>query len=128
MVKQLTSEDVTSGVLKLSWLGFCQSALPTEPTEITLIDYLGYPWKLQMEFGSDGDMTCLFKGEWQGVCSACLLAEGSTVKFGVTEASNNNVMYLCPPQMLVLKTRLPPSSNVGENGASYHFEQYLWKN
>jgi len=115
-------------VQKLNWLGLCQSAFPAEPTEITLIDYLGYPWKLQMEFGADGDMTCLFKGEWQSVCKARVLVEGSSVKFGVTEASSNKVMYLCPPQMLVLKTRLPPSTNAGANGACYRFEQYLWKN
>lgn len=70
MVKQLTSEDVSSGVLKLNWLGFCQSSFSARPTEITLIDYLGYPWKLMMEFGRDGDMTCLFSGEWQG-CVCC---------------------------------------------------------
>jgi hypothetical protein len=72
-----------------------------------------------MEFGRDGDMTCLFSGEWQGVCIAHLLVEGSSVKFGVTESTNNKVMYLCPPQMSVLKTRLPPSANAGRNGASY---------
>ena len=152
MVKQLTSEDVTSGVLvsgdffpvtlllydtcldllldvcffmcfqKLNWLGFCQSALPAKPSEITLIDYLGYPWKLVMEFGPDGDMTCLFKGAWQDVCRARLLVEGSSLKFGVVESSNNNVMYLCAPRMLVLKTMLSPSASAGGTGPSYRFE------
>jgi hypothetical protein len=62
------------------------------------------------------------------VCVARLLVEGSTVKFGVTESTNNKVMYMCPPQMLVLKTRLQPSANAGGNGASYRLEQYCWKN
>jgi len=44
-----------------------------------------------MEFGPDGDMTCLFSGEWQAICNARLLVEGSNVKFGVTESSNNKV-------------------------------------
>jgi len=70
-------------IQKLNWLGFCQSAFPAEPNEITVIDYLGYPWKLLMEFGCDEDMSCLFSGEWQAMCNARKLVEGSSIKFGV---------------------------------------------
>lgn len=34
---------------KLSWFDFCQSALPAEKTELTVIDYLGYTGKLIMD-------------------------------------------------------------------------------
>jgi hypothetical protein len=64
---------------KLNWIGFSQSAFPAEPSEITVIDYLGYPWKLLMDFSHDGDVSCMFSGEWQAMCKARMLVEGSNV-------------------------------------------------
>lgn len=63
IVKELTSSDIASGVLTLGWLGFCQNAFPAEKTELTLIDYMGYAWKLSIEFSDEGDSSCVFSGE-----------------------------------------------------------------
>ncbi|AES61694.1 hypothetical protein MTR_1g087510 [Medicago truncatula] len=56
------------------------------------------------------------------------LIEGAKIKLGVTGAANNRVVYLCAPPMLVLRTKMPPSASIGENGPSYQFKQYFWKN
>jgi len=81
-----------------------------------------------MEFCQDGVMACVFSGEWQALCRARRLAEGMKIKLSVTHAANNNVVYMCAPPMLVLRTRIPTSANASEDGPSYHVEQYFWTN
>lgn len=111
----------------MNWLGFCQSAFRAGKTESTVIDCLGYTWKLFTDFCHE-QLSCVFSGEWQALCSARKLIEGAKIKLGVTGAANNRVVYLCAPPMLVLRTKMPPSASIGENGPSYQFKQYFWKN
>lgn len=81
-----------------------------------------------MDFCHDEGVSCVFSGQWQSLCNARRFVKGSTIKLGVTAASNNRVLYLCPPRMLVLRTRMPPSASAGEGRPSYRYEEYFWKN
>ncbi|RHN41418.1 hypothetical protein MtrunA17_Chr8g0365871 [Medicago truncatula] len=76
-------------VHNLNWLGFCQSAFPAVKTELTVIDFLGFTWKLFMEFCHNEQLSCDFSGEWQTLCNARKLIEGANIKLGVTGAANN---------------------------------------
>lgn len=80
-------------------------------------------WKLVMDFCHDQDLSCVFSGERPPLCNARKLMAGIKIKLGFTGADSNKVVYLCAPPMLVLKTKLPPSIGIGENGPSYRFEQ-----
>ena len=81
-----------------------------------------------MEFCQDGALSYVFSGEWPTLCRARKLMEGTNIKLGVTNASNNNVVYMCAPPMLVLRTRVPVSSSTSGDASSYHVEQCLWTN
>lgn len=95
---------------------------------LTVVDYLGYTWKMLLDFCHDDGVSCTFSGQWQALCDARKLTKGATIKFSVTGAAKNKVVYLCPPPMLILRTRMPASGNVGEGGSSYQFQEYFWKN
>jgi hypothetical protein len=69
-----------------------------------------------MDFCHDQDLSCVFSGECPALCNARKLMARTKIKLGVTGAANNKVVYLCAPPMLVLKTKLPPSTGIGENG------------
>lgn len=112
----------------MGWLGFCQAAFPAERTSLTCIDYLGYTWTLMMDFCQDDGFSCVFSGEWLALCSARKLVEGNKIKFGVTEAANNKIVFMCPPPMLVLRTAVPPLTSTGEDGPAFQVEQYFWAN
>lgn len=126
-MKELRDADLTSGMLKLNWPGFCQAAFPHERTELTVVDYLGYTWKVTMDFCYDEGLSCLFSGEWQDLVYARKLSRGTTIELGVTAPDNNRVVYLCPPPMVVLRTKLPPSAGAREGGA-YRLLEYFWRN
>lgn len=113
---------------KLGWLGFCQHAFPAERTELTFIDYLGCTWKVLMEFVQGDTLSCVLSGEWQALCRARRLVEGMKIKLGVTNKANNNVVYMCAPPMLVLRTRMAASGAVDQGGPNYRIEQFFWTN
>lgn len=60
IVKELTPDDATSGILKMNWPGFCHDALPFQRKYLSVIDYLGYSKKLQMDFNYDKTVSCIF--------------------------------------------------------------------
>jgi hypothetical protein len=112
----------------MMWLGFCQSALPAEPTCLTMVDYLGYSWKCNMKFGNGKDFTCVISGQWKHICLTRKFNEGDMVKFGMTKAANNTIVHILSPLMTVLRTMLPLSRVAGATGPVYKVEQYFWKN
>lgn len=91
---------------ELVWLGFCQPVLSAEATELMIVDYLGYSWKCNMKFSNGKDLPCIIYGQWKQICKARKFTEGSMVKFGVTDA-NNRIIFILPPLMLVLRSRIP---------------------
>lgn len=95
LVKELTEADVTTRSLKLGWLGFYQAVFPAERTEFIVVDYLGYTWKVLMDFCHDEGVSCIFYGQWQALVSARRLTKGQIIRLGVTGESNNDVKYLC---------------------------------
>jgi hypothetical protein len=115
-------------VQKLGWLGFCQAAFPAELTELIVVDYLGYTWKVLMDFCHDEGVSCIFSGQWQALASAHRLSKGQIIRLGVTDESNNRVKYLCAPPMLVLRTTILPSAETVQGGASYRVLEYFWRN
>lgn len=46
----LTSSDIDSGYLVVSWFGFCEDALPTNVIQLSIIDQQGYIWQCDMVF------------------------------------------------------------------------------
>lgn len=91
---------------ELVWLGFCQSVLSAEATELPIVDYLRYSWKCNMKFSNGKDLPCIIYGQWKQICKARKFTKGSMVKFGVTDA-NNRIIFILPPLMLVLRSRIP---------------------
>ncbi|KAK2391270.1 hypothetical protein QL285_064746 [Trifolium repens] len=87
--KSLNPADVGSGVLTLTWNGFCKIALPNENSEITMVDWLGYIWKCHLEIDEHPEKNCKITGEWRNFCRAHRLSNGVTVKFGVTDTTRN---------------------------------------
>jgi len=81
-----------------------------------------------MEFCQDAALSCVFSGEWKMLCRARRLVEGMKIKLGVTNAANNNAVYMCAPPMLVIRTRMTAAGDLSEDGSSYHVEQYFWTN
>jgi len=69
-----------------------------------------------------------FFGEWQALVDARKLTRRTPIKLGVTAAANNRVVYLCPPPMVVLRTKLPPSAGAREGGVTYRLLEYFWRN
>ena len=114
-------------VHNLNWLGFCQSAFPAEKTELTVIDFLGFTWKLFMEFCHDEQLSCAFLVNGKH-CSARKLIEGAKIKLGVTGAANNRIVYHCAPPMLVLRTKMLHLQALEEMVHLNQFKQYFWKN
>jgi len=115
---------------KVGWLGFCQHAFPAERTQLTLIDYVGCAWKIVMDFCQDEGkiMSCVFFWEWRSVCRARKLVEATKIKLGVIDAANNKVVYMCPPPMVVLRSKVPPSYGANEDALSYKIDHYFWTN
>jgi len=81
-----------------------------------------------MDFCHDDVLSCVFSGEWQVLVGGRKLTAGATIKLGVTAPANNRVVYLCPPPMVVLRTKLPPSATAREGGATYRLLEYFWRN
>lgn len=133
IVKELTAADISSGVLVSFTLHFSfmlrtflsHCFLTWDAFFITIRSYLeiGYGFLSWSRF-----VLCIFWWVATSVCNARKLMAGIKIKLGVTGADSNKVVYLCAPPMLVLKTKLPPSIGIGENGPSYRFEQLFWKN
>lgn len=46
----LTSSDIDSGYLVVSWFGFCEDALSTNVIQLSIIDQQGYIWQCDMVF------------------------------------------------------------------------------
>jgi hypothetical protein len=91
---------------KLSWNGFCKIALPNENTELTMVDWFGYSWKCHFEIEGCPPNNCKITGEWRSFCRARRLSDGVTLKFGVTEYSNNNVVHLKISPFIGVRTTL----------------------
>jgi len=66
-----------------------------------------------------------FSGKWQGLYDARKCTKGATIKLGVTGSANNRVVYLCPPRMLVLRTKINSYVGVDAGGPTYRVEQYF---
>ncbi|GAU26150.1 hypothetical protein TSUD_353720 [Trifolium subterraneum] len=94
--KILTNEDTKSGVLKLSWHGFCEQALPREVT-----------------------------GQWLDICKKHRFVEGITVKFGVTHASHNKVIHLKIAPFIGVRTTLIRPRVAAGYKAFYQPENYF---
>lgn len=88
-------------------------------TELTFVDYLGYIWKCWSKFSGDKDMSCIIYGQWINIFQAHKFNEGTLVKFGVTDVANNKIIYIRPPPMLVLHTKLCSSVILGSSGPVY---------
>jgi hypothetical protein len=95
---------------------------------MTVVDYLGCIWKCLLKLELTTDMTCNLSGDWMELCNARQFKEGDTLKLGVTGEYNNTVVYLSAPPMLVLRTKLPPSTSSGVTGHVFNVDQYFWKN
>jgi hypothetical protein len=76
---------------KISWAGFCEDAFPNESINVALVDWFGFIWRCHLEIGNDNPITCQIHGQWRTICKVHNLVEGVTIKFGVTNPSNNNV-------------------------------------
>jgi hypothetical protein len=81
-----------------------------------------------MDFCHYEGVSCVFTGQWQALADARRLTKGTSIKLGVTGAANNRVVYLCPPPMLVLRTKVPPSSAAAQGGATYRLLEYFLRN
>ena len=112
----------------MGWIGFCEAALPSQRTEITVVDYLGYTWKLVMDFCHDDVVSCIFTGEWQALAEAQKFTPRQIIRLGVTGEANNRVMYLCAPPILTLKTKIQASAAAGHGGVTYRVHEYFWTN
>ncbi|GAU38760.1 hypothetical protein TSUD_64910 [Trifolium subterraneum] len=123
--KKLTSKDTKSGVLKLSWHGFCEQALPRQGSGITLVGWLGYTWECYFDFGDPDKKTCQITGQWLDICKKHRLVEGITVKFGVTHASDNRVIYLKIAPFIGIRTTLIGSQMAAGYKAFYQTENYF---
>lgn len=113
---------------KLGWLGYCQTVLPSQRTELTIVDYLGYTWKITMDFCHDEGVSCIFTRQWQALAEARKFTPHHVIRLGVTGDDNNKVMYLCAPPMLVLRKTIQPSAGAAEGGATYQVGEFFWRN
>ncbi|KAK2397500.1 hypothetical protein QL285_059068 [Trifolium repens] len=123
--KSLNPADVGSGVLTLTWNGFCKIALPNENSEITMVDWLGYIWKCHLEIDEHPEKNCKITGEWRNFCRARRLSDGVTVKFGVTDHSNNKVVHLKISPFIGLRTILIAPTTVEGQKPFYQSENYF---
>ncbi|KAK2351721.1 hypothetical protein QL285_096929 [Trifolium repens] len=123
--KSLNPADVGSGVLTLTWNGFCKIALPNENSEITMVDWLGYIWKCHLEIDEHPEKNCKITGEWRNFCRARRLSDGVTVKFGVTDHSNNKVVHLKISPFIGLRTILIAPTTVEGQKPFYQSDNYF---
>ncbi|CAJ2645132.1 unnamed protein product [Trifolium pratense] len=124
--KTLTVADVTSGNLTLLWGGFCKDALPDEQSQLTLIDWIGNTWKeCHLRFDDGTKTTCKISGQWSDICKIHHLADGVVVKFGVTEASNNKVIYFKLSPFIGVRTTLHAPSKSGDRKFIHQTQHYF---
>ncbi|PNY03255.1 hypothetical protein L195_g026580, partial [Trifolium pratense] len=124
--KTLTAADVTSGNLTLFWGGFCKDALPHEQTKLTLIDWIGNTWKeCDLLFDDPTKTTCKIAGQWNSICKIHHLADGVVVKFGVTQASNNKVIYFKLAPFIGVRTTLHAPSKSGDRKFIHQTQHYF---
>ncbi|PNY01758.1 kinesin motor domain containing protein expressed [Trifolium pratense] len=124
--KTLTISYVESGTLTLFWRGFFQNALSNEETQLTLIYWLGNTWnKCHFQFDNNPHMSCKISGQWRDVCKIHRLTEGVTVKFGVTEESNNKIVYFKLSSFLGVRTTMFAPSTSGRRKTFYQSQHYF---
>ncbi|GAU39766.1 hypothetical protein TSUD_220100 [Trifolium subterraneum] len=107
----LESKCVTLETKVLPMYGFGESAFACTFSELVLV---WYPCSIDFGVDAQGELTC----------KVHLLAEGVTVKFGVTEASNNKVMYFKLAPFFGVRTTMfaPATSN---SRKIYRFDHYF---
>ncbi|GAU38320.1 hypothetical protein TSUD_61810 [Trifolium subterraneum] len=123
--KTLTSSDIESGILKLSWHGFCEHALPSEETQLTLVDWIGYTWRCQLKFENHPHKTCNISGQWRNIYKAHHFAEGVTIKFGVIGPVNNNVIHLKISPFLGVRTTIIAPTKASGHKTFYQTQHYF---
>ncbi|CAJ2656809.1 unnamed protein product [Trifolium pratense] len=110
----------------LLWGGFCKDALPHEQSQLTLIDWIGNTWKeCHLRFDDGTKTTCKISGQWSDICKIHHLADGVVVKFGVTEASNNKVIYFKLSPFIGVRTTLHAPSKSGDRKFIHQTQHYF---
>jgi hypothetical protein len=110
---------------KISWAGFCENTFPNESINVALIDWFGFMWRCHLEIGNDNPKTCQLSGQWGAICRVRNLAEGVTIKFGVTNPSNNSVIHFKISPLIGVRTTLIAPTTSGGHKAFYQAEQYF---
>ncbi|WJX78028.1 hypothetical protein P8452_61291 [Trifolium repens] len=123
--KSLTSSDIASGVLELSWDGFCERALPDEETHITLVDWFGFLWKCRLGFQQRPTKTCQISGDWPAICKVHNLTEGKVLTFGAPKASNNRVIHFKIRPFIGVRTTFIKPAIGGPHRAFYQADEYF---
>jgi hypothetical protein len=89
------------------------------------VDWLGYAWKCLLEIEGHSPNTCKISGQWRDMCRARRLSDGVTLKFGVTEHSNNSVVHLKISPFIGLRTTLIAPTTSENHKAFYQSEYYF---
>ncbi|GAU27990.1 hypothetical protein TSUD_373860 [Trifolium subterraneum] len=122
--KTLTTTDIQSGALTLFWSGFCEHSLPSNDSQLTLIDWLGNHWECSLQLGSKPYVTCQIVGQWKDICKARRLTAGVVVKFGATLPSNNRVIYFKISPFIGVRTTLVGPTRDAKRKQFYQTEEY----
>ncbi|PNX88194.1 hypothetical protein L195_g044296 [Trifolium pratense] len=69
-------------------------------------------------------MSCKISGDWRDICKVHKLAEGTIIKFGVTEASNNRTIYFKLSPYLGVQTTLYAPSTSSDRKTFYQSQHY----
>jgi len=70
-------------------------SLPSEDTEIKVVDYLGFGWNCSFQIvEEDNGLVCKIGGQWVALCRARRLGANNPLKLAVTQVSDNKIIYL----------------------------------
>jgi hypothetical protein len=90
-----------------------------------MVDWLGYSWKCHLQIEEHPHKCCKITGEWRNFCRARRLSDGVTLKFGVTDHSNNKTVYVKISPFIGLRTILiAPTTSEGHK-PFYQSEHYF---
>jgi hypothetical protein len=109
----------------ISWAGFCQNAFSNESVNVALVDWFGFIWRCRLEIGTDNPITCQIHGQWRTICRVRNLVDGVTIKLGVTNPSNNNIIHFKISPLMGVRTTLVGPTTLGGHRAFYQTEQYF---
>jgi hypothetical protein len=90
-----------------------------------LVDWLGFSWKCRLGFQQHPIKTCQISGDWLAICKERNLTEGTVLKFGALNVSNNRVIHFkIYPFIGVRSTFIEPATSA-HHGAFYQTDEYF---